>query len=73
MTMKRRAVAPSFRSFGRRRPALTMDDLRAQDGGPRDVAGGAAVTGRSNHYSDDVRLFAITFAGGFLFMTVFLG
>jgi hypothetical protein len=32
----------------------------------------ASVIAARSSFADDVRLFAITFAGGFLFMTIFL-
>ncbi len=47
---------PSPRSFGRRQPAFAR----------------AAESLPSPALSDELRLFALTFAGGFLFMSVYL-
>jgi hypothetical protein len=56
MMTRHRALARQFPSFGRR-------VLAGESHEPR-----AAVSG----LSDDLRLFALTFAGGFLFMSVYL-
>ena len=56
MLMSRRSISPSAPSFGRRAPGLVAGDA------PR-VA---------NDRSAEARLFALTFAGGFLFMSVYL-
>jgi hypothetical protein len=56
MKLSRRALAHDVPSFGRR--ALAFD------------AGNAL--GATNRISEDLRLFALTFAGGFLFMSVYL-
>ena len=56
MDMRQRALARQFPSFGRR--------VLATESHERSHAGGGL--------SDDLRLFALTFAGGFLFMSVSL-
>jgi hypothetical protein len=56
MMTRHRALARPFPSFGRR-------VLAGESHEPRAAASGL---------SDDVRLFALTFAGGFLFMSVYL-
>jgi hypothetical protein len=56
MMTRHRALARSFPSFGRRVLAGEQHDAAAPAGG----------------LSDDLRLFALTFAGGFLFMSVYL-
>ena len=56
MDMRQRALARQFPSFGRR---VLVSESREQS----DAAGSL---------SDDLRLFALTFAGGFLFMSVYL-
>ena len=57
MTTPRRVLAQSTRMFGRRGPALAKDAARVA---PRTL-------------SNDAQLFALTFTGGFLFVSVFLG
>lgn len=56
MDSRHRALARQFPSFGRRVLPNEPHDHFARVGG----------------MSDDLRLFALTFAGGFLFMSVFL-
>ncbi len=56
MLTNRRAVAQSVPSFGRRARPFVLSDEPSGSGG----------------LSDDLRLFALTFAGGFLFMSVYL-
>lgn len=56
MMTRHRALARPFPSFGRR--VLASDAHEARP----------VTTG----LSDDMRLFALTFAGGFLFMSVYL-
>ena len=56
MMTRHRALARQFPSFGRR-------VLAGESHEPRAAAG---------RLSDDLRLFALTFAGGFLFMSVYL-
>ena len=56
MMTRHRALARQFPSFGRRVLA----------GDPHEASTPASGV------SDDVRLFALTFAGGFLFMAVYL-
>ncbi len=56
MLTNRRAVAQSVPSFGRRARPFVLSEERSGSGG----------------LSDDLRLFALTFAGGFLFMSVYL-
>lgn len=56
MMTRHRAIARQFPSFGRRVLAGEQHESRPTEGG----------------LSDDLRLFALTFAGGFLFMSVFL-
>jgi hypothetical protein len=56
MTMRFRAVALSVPSFGRREPACPVDTAQCAASG----------------LGDDLRLFALTFAGGFLFVSVYL-
>ena len=56
MSMSRRLATVSVPAFGRRAQGFVMADV------PR-------VT---NLLSDDARLFVLTFAGGFLFMAVYL-
>jgi hypothetical protein len=56
MMTRHRALARSFPSFGRRVLA----------GKPH------AANAPASGLSDDLRLFALTFAGGFLFMSVYL-
>ena len=56
MNSSHRAFARPARGFGRRAPTFRHDD-------------GVSV---ANRIGDDVRLFALTFAGGFLFMSVYL-
>ena len=57
MTPRHPVTAHSHRRFGRRPlPALALD----------------ASTLETPLLSDELRLFAMTFAGGFLFMTVYL-
>ena len=54
--MSRRAVARTVPSFGRRATLFTQGDEQQS----------------SSQLADDVRLFALTFAGGFLFVSVYL-
>ena len=56
MNSSHRAFARPARGFGRRAPTFRHSD-------------GVSV---ANRIGDDVRLFALTFAGGFLFMSVYL-
>jgi hypothetical protein len=56
MNLSRRALAHDALSFGRRELAFDAGDA------PRSTS----------RISDDLRLFALTFAGGFLFMSVYL-
>jgi hypothetical protein len=56
MMMSRRAVARTVPSFGRRATLFTQGDEQQS----------------SSQLADDVRLFALTFAGGFLFVSVYL-
>jgi len=56
MMMSRRAVARTIPTFGRR--AIRFGPGEEQQ--------------RSSRPGDDLRLFALTFAGGFLFMSVYL-
>ena len=46
-------------------------EMRCRRFGRKDGHVASAIAARSG-LADDVRLFAITFAGGFLFMTIFL-
>jgi hypothetical protein len=54
-----RQVSP-FRAFGRRAPAVAID------------AGAISASVPPHGTIDELRLFALTFAAGFLFMTVYL-
>jgi len=56
MIMRRPIFAQPVASFGRRPPPIVLCDER------RDSIG----------LADDFRLFALTFAGGFLFVSVYL-
>ena len=57
MTRRHRALVHTQRAFGRRQPAYAA----ALDEAP------------NPSLSDELRLFSLTFAGGFLFMAVYLG
>ena len=54
--MSRRAVARTVSCFGRRATLVVPGEERQ----------------RSSRVSDDLRLFGLTFAGGFLFVSVYL-
>ncbi|MDQ3075116.1 MAG: hypothetical protein M3Q88_05850 [Pseudomonadota bacterium] len=56
MTTRHRAIAASVPSFGRRERAFVLD----------------AEQPVASAFSDDLRLFMLTFAGGFLFVSVYL-
>ena len=56
MSPTRRPVTAPAPSFGRRSPGFVAGDVRPE----------------ATYLSADARLFALTFAGGFLFMAVYL-